>query len=149
MELVRELVIPASTDVVFGHVNDLGTYPAWMTLIREVERLDDLDSGDELSWAVVLQARVGPFTRSKQLRMARTELDPGRRAVFERAEIDGRNHAKWRLDAQVEPDESGSLLRMGLFYGGRLWGGPVLERVLDAEVAASSERLLQVVTDHD
>ena len=42
--------------------------------------------------------------------------------------------------------DDGSLLRMGLFYGGRLWGGPVLERALDAKVAESSERLLQLVT---
>jgi len=143
MDLVRELVIPASADDVFAHIDDLDAYPEWMTLISEVERLDD---GDTPSWMVVLQAQVGPFTRSKRLRMVRAALDSGRRAVFERDEVDGRNHAMWRLDAQVEPHDDGSLLRMGLFYGGRLWGGPVLERALDAKVAESSERLLQLVT---
>jgi len=142
MDLIRELVIPTSSDDVFSHIDDLDAYPEWMTLISDVARLDD---GEPPSWAVVLQAQVGPFTRSKRLRMVRTLLEPGRRAVFEREEIDGRTHAMWRLDAQVEPADGGSLLRMGLFYGGRLWGGPVLERALDAKVAESSERLLHLV----
>ena len=145
MDLVRELVIPAPPDVVFTHIDDLDAYPAWMTLISEVGRLDD----DAPAWSVVLQAQVGPFTRSKRLRMIRTRLDPDRRAVFERSEIDGRRHAMWRLDAELEPADGGSLLRMGLFYGGRLWGGPVLERALDAKVAESSERLLRLVAGND
>lgn len=153
MDLSRELVVPASPTVVASYVDDLESYPPWMSLITDVERLDDAAAPDAAApeadvgpaWAVVLQAQVGPFTRSKRLRMVRTELEPDRRVVFERREIDGRDHAMWRLDAVIEPHADGALLRMGLHYGGRLWGGPVLERVLDAKVAEASERLVELV----
>ncbi|MEM1334759.1 MAG: SRPBCC family protein, partial [Actinomycetota bacterium] len=114
-------------------------YPPWMSLIGEVERLDDD------TWSVLLQAQVGPFTRSKRLRMVRTVHEPDARVVFERAEIDGRQHATWRLDVDLAPESGGTLLRMGLHYGGRLWAGPVLERVLDGQIATSSEALLELL----
>lgn len=143
MDLLRELVVPAPVSTVFGHVDDLAAYPPWMTLIADVESLEH--DGDTPIWSVLLQAQVGPFTRSKRLRMARTWCEPEQRVVFERSEVDGREHATWRLDATVSPDPGGSLLRMGLHYGGRLWGGSVLERVLDAKVAESSDRLVALV----
>ncbi len=142
MDLLRELPVPASAERVFGLVGDLDEYPAWMPLIGGVQRLDDAPT-----WTVLLQAQVGPFTRSKRLRMARTVHEPPRRAVFERQEVDGREHAMWRLTSTVVPDGTGHcVLQMGLLYSGRLWGGPVLERVLDGQIADASERLVQLVS---
>lgn len=141
MDLVRELTVPAAPERVFHHVGDLDRYPAWMPLIGAVERL-----GEEPTWSVLLQAQVGPFTRSKRLRMERTVHEPVRRAVFERREVDGRTHAVWRLDSELEPVSEGlTRLVMRLHYDGRLWGGTVLERVLDAQVAQGSERLVALL----
>ncbi|MEL6891449.1 MAG: SRPBCC family protein [Actinomycetota bacterium] len=151
MDLVRELTVPASADRVFAYVADLDEYPAWMPLIAEVDRIADEAPGggstDAPAWSVVLQAQVGPFTRSKRLRMIRTAHVDGERAVFERDEVDGRDHAMWRLDSEIESiDAAQCRLRMSLHYGGRLWGGPVLERVLDAQIAEASVNLLGLVS---
>ncbi len=142
MDLLRELLVPAPPERVFEHVGDLDDYPAWMPLIGAVERIDDGPT-----WSVLLQAQVGPFTRSKRLRMSRTVHEPPLRAVFERHETDGRDHAMWRLQSSVEPHGAeASTLRMQLHYSGRLWGGPVLERVLDAQIVEASERLVELLS---
>ena len=98
------------------------------------------------AWIVELQAQVGPFARSKRLRMVRTLHVPDRAARFERAEIDGRSHAAWTLEAAVSAlggASEGSRLTMTLTYGGRLWAGAVLQRVLDDEVTRGSDALLE------
>lgn len=114
------------------------------------------------AWTVELQAQVGPFARSKRLRMVRTVHLPadgppqhpelGRRATaqvarFERIEVDGRSHAAWTLEAKVVAlgDEADTArLTMTLAYGGRLWTGAVLQRVLDDEVTHGSQTLLEL-----
>ena len=136
MDIERDLLLPATPAEVFEHVADLDRYPPWMPLIGAVERVDDTPT-----WIVLLQAQVGPFTRSKRLRMTRTTFDEPVRAVFERDEVDGRDHAMWRLESSIDPVAEGSRLWMRLHYGGRLWGGPVLERVLESQIVEGSERL--------
>lgn len=140
MEIERQLVLPATPDVVFPLVDDLSGYPAWMALTHAAARIDDAAPP---AWDVELRARVGPLARSKRLRMVRTRHEPDRVAVFERVEADGRHHAPWVLTAQVRPlGPSSSELRMHLFYGGSLWTGAVLQRVLDDEVRRGSDALL-------
>ena len=101
------------------------------------------------AWAVDLRGRLGPLARSKRLRMVRgtvgAEADGVRTARFERAELDGRQHSPWVLQATVAPHAEGSTLAMGLHYGGSLFG-PVLERVLRDEIERSRRRLLDLVT---
>ena len=74
---------PVRADVLFPFVATLDAYPTWMPLIHDVDALDDADV-DTPAWNVELRARVGPFARSKRLRMERTELVADRLAVFER-----------------------------------------------------------------
>lgn len=153
MEIERQLLLPAAPEVVFALVADLSVYPTWMALTHAVRRLDEVE-GDMPAWDVELRARVGPLARSKRLRMVRAQHEPGRLAVFERAERDGREHAPWVLTARVDPVEGTSSgasaphaeLRMHLFYGGSLWTGAVLQRVLDDEVRRGSEALLALLT---
>lgn len=147
MQIVRELIAPVSSSQLFEHVGDLDAYPAWMPLIHEVERLPT-DEGDDPVWSVELRAQVGPFARSKRLRMRRTEFRPDELAVFERNESDARHHSSWVLRAELEPIDSPArqtTLTMTLTYGGSLWAGPVLERVLDDQVRRGSDALLELV----
>jgi uncharacterized protein YndB with AHSA1/START domain len=145
MRTSESVVVPAPPPVVFRHVARLDAYPAWLGLVHEAELVDD---GDRPAWSVELRARVGPVARSKRLRMVRTELEPDRRAVFERVEVDGRDHARWSLRAELEPDGSGgSVVTMHLRYDGALWTGGLLERVLDEEIRRGRDGLVRLVSD--
>jgi hypothetical protein len=148
VEIVRELVAPVPASELFEHVGDLDKYPAWMPLIHEVESLPEAADGSPV-WSVELRATVGPFARSKRLRMRRSEHRVDRLAVFERSETDGRQHSPWILRAELTSDSdlaTSTRLTMTLAYGGSLWAGPVLERVLDDQVRRGSDALLALVT---
>lgn len=147
MKIVRSLTADVAPNVLFEHVDDIGDYPAWMPLIHDVERLAAGPEGDTPAWMVELRAQVGPFARSKRLRMERTELEQDRVAVFERREADGREHSEWILRADIDVDGDGrTVLTMTLSYDGSLWAGPILERVLDDQVRRGSDRLLALVS---
>jgi hypothetical protein len=79
--------------------------------------------------------------------MARTVCVPDRRVVFERDEIDGRQHSVWRLSAHVAEHGSGSSLLMELHYGGSLWTGGLAERVLHDEIVRSRDRLVNRIAE--
>jgi len=140
--------VPGPPEGLFELVEDLTRYPQWMQLVHEVVELDP-DHDGRPAWDVELRARVGPLARSKRLRMVRTVCDAPRSVRFERSEVDGRAHAPWVLRADLEPladVEDGIMLTMRLSYGGRLWTGAVLQRVLDDEVRQGSEALLEIVS---
>ena len=138
MDLSVILDAPCPPSELFDWVEDLDRYPSWLTIVTRTQ-----PDGDD-AWLVDLRGRLGPLARSKRLRMERVALEPDHRAVFRRAERDGRHHADWVLTATVEPEGDGSRLVMDLHYGGGLWG-PVLERLLRDEIEASRARLLALV----
>lgn len=141
MRTTATLEAGCSAEVLFEYVASLDRYPEWMGLVHRVE------PGDGTAWDVELRARVGPLARSKRLRMVRAQHDAPRLAVFEREELDGRRHAEWRLTARVDPiGPDASRLTMELVYGGALWTGGVLQRILDDEIRRGSERLLELVS---
>ena len=145
MDVSASLDAPCAPAVLFIHVDDLGRYPSWLDLVHRAEpdgAGDGARSGSP-AWLVDLRARIGPFARSKRLRMERVEHDPERGVVrFERHELDGRRHAPWVLTAEVTPLDDGSTLTMHLHYGGKLWTGGVLERALSDQIQQGRERLL-------
>ena len=146
MDLVADVVAPCPATDLFGWVDDLARYPEWHEIVTRAVPADDG------SWAVDLRGRLGPLARTKRLRMVRTVHDAPRRVVFERAELDGRQHSPWVLEVDVAetPDGPGSApqahLRMRLHYGGGLFG-PVLERVLREEIERSRVRLLALLAE--
>lgn len=147
MEIVRSLTADVAPHELFQHVDDIEDYPAWMPLIHDVERLAPGSATDAPAWMVELRAQVGPFARSKRLRMERTELEQDRLAVFERREDDGREHSRWVLRADLDVDgDDRTVLTMTMSYDGSLWTGPILERVLDDQVRRGSDRLLALVS---
>lgn len=148
MEIRRSLVVPSDAERLYSWVEDLSIYPQWMKLVHEVHV--DEETPADLAWHVELRAQVGPFARSKSLRMVRTEHDHPHSVTFERSERDGRSHAPWVLRAvlQSHDDAVGPAttdLSMELRYGGSLWSGVVLQRVLDDAVRRASEELIEVV----
>ena len=75
-----------------------------------------------------------------------TDSDPGWVA-----EVDGRRHSPWILRAEITAVETAGQgrtteLTMTLHYGGSLWSGAVLQRVLDDQVARGSANLLGLVS---
>jgi len=165
MDVVATLVAPCPPAALFAWVDDLGRYPEWLEIVARAEPVGDG------SWAVDLRGRLGPLARSKRLRMVRSPLPNGsavasspadpveristspgpggsasaRSVRFERAELDGRNHSPWVLEAEVAAHAEGSELHMGLHYGGALFG-PVLERLLRDEIERSRLRLLALAS---
>lgn len=134
MEFTASARLPAAPDRVFGEVAELTTYPHWLGIVHRVE--PDGDGG-----LVDLGARVGPFTRTKRVRMTTAERRPHELVRFERAELDGRPHSPWVLEARLGPDDGdGTLLTMRLHYGGTLWL-PGLDLVLRQEVRRAGGRL--------
>ena len=145
MHTTVELFVPGATGPgLFEHVATLDRYPAWMRLVHRVEPIEP-DAGRP-AWRVELRARVGPFARSKQLRMVRTVHEPEQRVRFERIQDDDREHAAWILAATVMPADGGATLTTELTYSGHLWGSAVLQRVLDDEIRRGKQALREVVT---
>jgi hypothetical protein len=142
VDVTATLAAPCSPGQLFDVVSDLTTYPRWLDIVPRVVAADD--SGDTPAWIVDLRGRLGPFARSKRLRMVRTRLDEPKAAVFERRERDGRSHSPWLLEAHVAEAVGGSELTMHLHYGGKLFG-PVVERLLTDEIERSRPRLLALL----
>jgi hypothetical protein len=150
MQIERDTVLPGPPERAFALVDDLSAYPAWMDLIHDVD--EQPSSDDRLVWNVELQAQVGPFARSKRLRMVRVVHEPSRRAIFERVEVDGRQHSPWTLAATLDPEPSDpgdTRLTMTLTYGGSLWTGAVLQRVLDDHIERGAAALSALLRGSD
>ena len=148
MDVRAELEAPCTPTELFAWVDDLGDYPAWMSLTHRVvpaEPSAEVD-GDAPAWNVELRGRVGPLARSKRLRMVRTRLEDGRLVVFERRETDRRRHSPWVLTVRIEEAGEGSRLLVDLHYGGALWTGGLLERALSDEIERGRERLIELVS---
>ena len=97
-------------------------------------------------WAALSAGRLTPdlFESGQNLAVNSAVGGDDRR----RAEVDGRRHSMWRLSATITPDgtsEERTQLRMLLHYGGSLWTGGVVERVLHDEINRSRDRLLSLV----
>jgi len=155
MELSASLRTAASVTKVLGYVRELDAYPQWMPLVHSA--VPEVGS-NPVAWMVELRARVGPFARSKRLRMVRTAIDAApsvvvatdansaqsTRIVFERRELDGRAHAQWRLAVEVVPTESGAMLTMHLSYDGRFFAG-VVESILRQHIDEGRRNLAELL----
>jgi hypothetical protein len=148
MEILRTLDAPGPPERLFALLDDLAEYPRWMPLVHGVERCASGQAGSDPAWDVELRAKVGPFARSKRLRMVRAERLVPRLVVFEREELDGREHAPWILRATIDgaPGSDKNTLTMSLHYGGGLWTGVALQRVLDHDVERGSQNLVALLS---
>ncbi len=135
MDASASLDAPVPPERLFALVEDLARYPDWLDIVSKAVPVDGP------AWLVDLRGRLGPFARSKRLRMVRTEHEPPSSVAFERQEVDGRSHSPWVLRADLLPTDTGTRLTMHLHYGGGLWG-PVLERLLADAIDHARPRLI-------
>ena len=139
MDVIASLEAPCAAEVLFELVDDLSTYPQWNGLVhsRRARRRSGV--------AGRAARRLGPLARSKRLRMVRTrarrrgvrvtfERDQATAAIMRRGCSRNRRRTRWAQHAD-----------MHLHYGGALWTGGVLERVLADQITKGRERLLQLV----
>ena len=125
-------------------MSDLAAYTQWLDIVYRAEA-DNEKNDEDAVWNVQLRGKVGPFARSKNLRMVRTVNIAGSRVVFERKELDGRSHSSWVLTADISPKGEGSNVAVHLHYGGTLFTGGVLERLLADQITRGQQRLLQTL----
>jgi hypothetical protein len=129
---------------VFPFIARLDAYPGWLPLVHAAEPVGEQPKP---AWLVELRTRIGPLARSKRLTMQRQEIEHDQFVVFERAETDGREHARWALRAELRPIGAGETeLTMHLAYDGALWTGGLLEKVLDEEIRRGRAGLVELVS---
>jgi hypothetical protein len=144
MDLTATLDARCTPEELFAWVGSLDTYDRWLDIVPRTEEAPAAAGDPGPAWFVTLRGRLGPLARSKRLRMVRTEHVPPSLAVFERRELDGREHAPWVLRASVTEADGRSELAMDLHYGGSLWV-PLLDRLLTNEIESSRARLRALV----
>ena len=157
--------IEAPRAAVFAVLAEVGTYDRWLDIVDRVEPDRACDRSDtptppagdvarpaeERAWFFTLRARIGPFARSKRLRVVEAIAVAPDRIRLERAELDDRDHAPWTFDATLaDGDTSGStstVLTLQLAYGGRLWTS-ALNPVLDNQLAIAVTELEALAVPH-
>ncbi len=144
MDVTATVEAPVGVEKLFAVVADLTTYPEWLNIVHQVT-VEPVSSDGMSAWLVELRGKVGPFARSKRLRMVQSTCESPSIVVFERRETDGRKHSPWVLTAQVGATSVGSNLTVNLHYGGTLFTGGVLERLLADQIEQGRERLLAVL----
>ena len=123
-------------------LRDLAQYTHWLDIVHSVTR----DESSENAWIIELRGKVGPFARSKRLRMVRTIDDENTSVVFERSEIDGRNHSEWKLTVSLAGAGNETEVSVEMFYGGSMFGGGILERMLADQIERSRPKLIALLS---
>lgn len=130
-----------SSAQLFSVIRDLGTYPKWLDIVHFADAVDSEDGMQ--AWNVELRAKIGPFARSKRLRMVRVQDQSPHLVLFERREKDGKKHAPWVLRSEVSDANGKSTLDVHLHYGGSLIDGGIVERVLADQIENGKAKLTQ------
>jgi hypothetical protein len=121
LDAVADLAAPLAAAV--EALADLGTYPRWLGIVGRADPAPGHpDDPGDAAWHVDLVGKVGPFTRTKTVRMVRTAHDPDAGTVrFERHEHDGRTHNRWVLTGSASATDGGPArthVHVHLHYGG-------------------------------
>ena len=142
MDVDARARLTASCADAYEVIADLATYPRWLGIVRTAEPADARAGDAGPAWMVELGARVGPFWRTKRVRMVRMVNDAPHDVRFERHEHDGGSHSAWLLSGSLQPgdDGEGCRLAMHLHYGGARWL-PLVDVVLRDEIRKAGPRL--------
>lgn len=148
IEVVHD--VAASPDEVLPWVSNLEAYPQWTQLLYRVDAdpgdVPKLEDRSPRAWLVELRGKIGPFARSKRLRMVQVPTNEVGHVRFERRERDGLDHGVWKFDVRLTPSGESAFTRVSAVfeYEGRLWSGAI-ERLLRDEIEASKRRLSELV----
>lgn len=148
MKASSTVLVGAPRDVVEPFLEDLARYVEWMPMVHSAVR--EL-AATPPAWNVELRARVGPFARSKRLRMvleSDTTIGRTRTLVFERREAAHSAHSRWCMSVSTEPQDHATLVSVQLEYGGALWTAGVLDRVLSSQIEEGKKGLVRVAGGH-
>lgn len=144
MDVEASAVVRAPVLDVFGVLEDLATYPDWLSIVGSAAPAPAAPADEGPAWLMELVARIGPISRRKRVRMVRTVRDPEAGEVrFERREDDQRDHSPWVLTGRAAPSEEpaeATALAVHIHYGGtsRL---PGIDILLRQEARRAGERL--------
>ena len=144
MDVTAELDAPVERAAMYRWVADLERYPQWLDIVTRAVPAQRLPHDAGPAWFVQLRGKIGPLSRSKQLRMVRTVADEPHAVTFERQETDGQTHSPWLLRATIDENDGTSHLAMSLHYGGGLFE-PIVERLLRSEIDNARRRLAALV----
>ena len=140
LHAVADLTAPPAA--AFAALEDLATYPRWLSIVAAARPIDAHPADPGPAWLVELRGKVGPFSKTKRVRMVRTGHDPAAGTVrFERHEHDGRSHNVWILTGSAtERAGDGSHVDVLLHYGGGAIF-PGADLLLRQETRRAGERL--------
>ena len=144
MDVTAELDAAVDPAAIYPWVADLERYPQWLEIVTRATTADAQPGDAGPAWFVQLRGKIGPLSRSKQLRMVRTVAHEPHAVTFERHETDGQTHSPWVLRATIEQVDGVSHLAMTLHYGGGLFE-PIVERLLRSEIDAARRRLAALI----
>ena len=144
MDVTAELDAPVEAAAIYPWVAELERYPQWLEIVTRATAADAHPGDAGPAWFVQLRGKIGPLSRSKQLRMVRTVADDPHAVIFERRETDGQTHSPWVLRATIDHHDGTSHLAVTLHYGGGLFE-PIVERLLRNEIDAARQRLAALV----
>ena len=141
----ESVLVLASPDDVFPTGRHTRPVPGWLRLVHEAT---PDDAGRRPAWSVEIRARVGPFARSKRLRMERLAVRTGSNSWRSSGpRWTAVNTPAGRCSVEVDPTaESSSLVTMHLAYDGALWTGGLLDRVLEEEIRKGRAGLTALVS---
>lgn len=160
MKYSSNLVVDARAATVVEALEDLSTYPEWNDLVSTATPCIAHNGDPGPAWLTTLRAQVGPFARSKQLRLVRDDTTgPGDvsntdssaespvQITFVRREQDGKSHAQWAMNALVTPHGATTEVMLDLTYDGGLWV-PALGSILGTAIDRATSRLPSYIESH-
>jgi len=144
MDVAASMTCESSVERVAEVVSDLILYPQWLDIVSAVEPANSRVGNAGPAWLVTLRGQLGPLRRSKRIRMVAVAQSEPTRFRFERAELDGRAHSPWTMQAELSGADGAVELTIELHYGGSLWI-PLLDRVLADEIVRAKPRLAELL----
>lgn len=140
--------VTATPSEVMDVLEDLATYPSWLTIVGSASPAPAHPDDPGPAWAVEIVGRIGPLVRRKRVRMVRVDHDRAAGVVsFERHEHDGRSHNRWILTGgatSTTPTADGASVTtdvtVDLHYSGTAWI-PGADLLLGQEVRRAGRRL--------
>ena len=115
----------------------------WLEIVPRTEPAPAADGDPARPGSSTCGAGSGRWPGPSACAWSAPSTDAPERAVFERRETDGRDHAAWVLRRRRSPTPARvprTAVTMDLHYGGSLWV-PLLDRLLAGEIEASRQRL--------